>query len=309
MPIWSDILAEIAKTERPNGTRDFDRVRRKYLAEMHDRSGRNVILYASGWLQKPEVPPARVSIADDDVQGLMEAMDELDGDSLDLIVHSPGGSPETAEAIVGYVRSRFARLRVIVPHLAMSAATMIACAADEIVLGDHSSLGPIDPQFVLPTALGVRAVPAQSILEQVEQAIQDSENPAKIPAWIPMLDQYGPDLLVQCKAAVNMSKGLVETWLRDYMFKGEENGSRKAKSISAWLADHGNFGSHSRHISRSELRRKGLFVARLEDDHELRKSALSAYHATTHAFSGTPVVKIIENHKGEAFIQSYIPAA
>ena len=309
MPIWSDILAEIAKTASPNGAPDFDGVRRKYLAGMHDRSGRNVILYASGWLQKPEVPPNLVSIADDDVQGLMEAMDELDGDSLDLIVHSPGGSPETAEAIVDYVRSRFAHLRVIVPHLAMSAATMIACAADEIVLGDHSSLGPIDPQFVLPTALGVRAVPAQSILEQFEQAIQDSGNPARMPAWVPMLDQYGPDLLVQCKAAVDMSKGLVERWLRDYMFKGEQSGPRKAKSISAWLADHGNFGSHGRHIPRSELHRKGLSVARLEDDNELRTSALSVYHATTHTFGGTQVVKIVENHRGEAFMQSYIPAA
>ena len=55
----------------------------------------------------------------------MEVSQGLEGDGLDLILHSPGGSPEAAEAIVSYLRSRFSHIRVIVPQLAMSAATMI----------------------------------------------------------------------------------------------------------------------------------------------------------------------------------------
>ena len=67
---------------------------------------------------------------------------------LDLILHTPGGFPEAAESIVKYLRSKFStNIRVIVPHLSMSAGTMIACAGKEIVMGKHSSLGPIDPQF------------------------------------------------------------------------------------------------------------------------------------------------------------------
>ena len=88
----------------------------------------------SGWLQR-ESPPGLVSIGDEDMQAFMEVSQGLEGDGLDLILHSPGGSPEAAEAIVSYLRSRFSHIRVIVPQLAMSAATMIACAADEIVLG------------------------------------------------------------------------------------------------------------------------------------------------------------------------------
>ena len=110
-------------------------------------------------------------------------------DGLDLILHSPGGSPEAAEAIVSYLRSRFTNIRVIVPQLAMSAATMIACAANEIVLGKHSSLGPTDPQILIPTSLGIRAVPAQAVLDQFDRAQMECADPAKLSAWLPMLSQ------------------------------------------------------------------------------------------------------------------------
>lgn len=54
-----------------------------------------------------------------------------------------GDPAESAEAIVSYLRARFSHILVIVPQLAMSAATMIACAADEIVLGKHNVSRPM----------------------------------------------------------------------------------------------------------------------------------------------------------------------
>ena len=306
MPIWSEILAELARTQEQGRPPDFDGVRRKYLAELHRHSQRNVILYASGWLQKEDVPPAAVSINDEDMQAFMEVSHGLEGNGLDLILHSPGGSPEAAEAIVSYLRSRFSHIRVIVPQLAMSAATMIACAADEIVLGKHSFLGPTDPQILLPTSLGMRAVPAQAILDQFDRAQRECADPAKLSAWLPMLSQYGPDLLVQCESALDMSRDLVRTWLETYMFQGVEDRSEKAEEISAWLAGHDNFKSHSRHIPRTEVEDRNLAVSRLEDDQRLQDLALSVFHATTHTFSSTSAVKIVENHTGRAFIKQHI---
>ena len=236
---------------------DFDGVRRKYLANLHRHSGRNVILYASGWLQR-DVPPALTSINDEDIHAFMEVVHGLDGDRLDLILHSPGGSPEAAEAIVSYLRSRFAHIRAIVPHLAMSAATMIACAADEIVLGKHSFLGPIDPQLLVQTPLGVRPVPAQSVLDQFDRAQRECADPGKLAAWLPMLTQYGPDLLEQCESALGMSKDLVKAWLEGYMFRDDSERRRKAENISEWLAGHRNFKSHSRHIPRDEIQCHGI---------------------------------------------------
>lgn len=309
MPIWSEILTELASTQEQGNPPDFDSVRRKYLAEMHRHTGRNIILYASGWLQKPDVPPAPVSISDEDMQALMEVSQGLAGDQLDLILHSPGGSPEAAEAIVSYLRQRFTHIRVIVPQLAMSAATMISCAANEIVLGKHSFLGPTDPQLLLQTSLGIRAVPAQAVLDQFDRATRECADPAKLSAWLPMLGQYGPDLLVQCELALAMSKELVKTWLESYMFEGLDDCEERAQSVSDWLAGHDNFKSHSRHIPRDEAEKRRLVVYRLETDEVFQDLALSVFHATTHTFSGTPAVKIVESHTGRAFVKQHIVQA
>lgn len=303
MPIWSDILKELAEATPQGEPRAFDVVRRRYLAQLHKHSERNVILYASAWLQKQDVTPGFVSIVDEDIQALMEVVYGLDGTDLDLVLHSPGGSPEAAEAVVSYLRSRFSHIRVIVPQLAMSAATMIACAADEIVLGKHSFLGPTDPQILLETQLGKRLAPAQAILDQFGQARRECEDSSRLAAWLPMLSQYGPDLLVRCEAALAMSKELVKTWLQTYMFREENDSSQRAESIAEWLADHKGFGSHSRHLSRSQLEEKGLVVVPLENDETLQDLGLSVFHATTHTFAATPAVKIVENHMGRAFIK------
>ena len=165
-------------------------MRRKYLHELHLHTERQTILYASGWLQKEDA--ASTSIGEEDIHALMEVTAGMSGRELDLILHSPGGSVDAAESIVSYLRSRFSHIRVIIPHLAMSAATMIACAADEIMMGKHSFLGPTDPQFLLTTPLGVRSVPAQAVLDQFEKAKRECADPAKLSAWLPMLAQYGP---------------------------------------------------------------------------------------------------------------------
>ena len=306
MPIWSEILNELSATVDQGQIPDFDGVRRKYLVELHQHTRRNVILYASGWLQKDGAAPALISISDEDMQGFMEVCYALEGDNLDLIIHSPGGSPEAAEAIVSYLRSRFTDIRVIVPQLAMSAATMIACAADKIVLGKHSSLGPTDPQILIPTSLGVRAVPAQAVINQFNRALQECADPAKLSAWLPMLSQYGPDLLVQCESALEMTKELVKTWLKSYMFKNFDDRSQKAERISKWLAGHDNFKSHARHIPRIDVESQELIVSRLENDQKFQDLVLSAFHSTTHTFAGTPAVKIVENHHGRAFIKQHI---
>ncbi len=109
-----------------------------------------------------------------------------------------------------------------------------------------------------------------------------------------MLSQYGPDLLMQCEAALELSKEVVEAWLRTYMFGQQENGPDRAKEIAAVLADHKRFKSHSRHIPRDQAEQLGLNVFRLEDDEEMQDLALSVFHATTHTFSGSGATKIVE---------------
>jgi hypothetical protein len=198
-----------------------------------------------------------VSVTDDDMLGFVEAVHGLSGPNLDLILHSPGGSGSAAEQIVKYLRSKFQDIRIIVPHMAMSAATMIASAADRILMGNHSFLGPIDPQLIVQTALGPRSVPAQAILEQFERALRDAADPVKLRVWAPMLNQYDPNLLVTCQNAAELSEDLVSEWLRSYMFRGQADADAKGKAIAHWLADHNLFKTHARPIARDELLAKG----------------------------------------------------
>src|SRR5258708_7388678 len=181
MPSWGEILAEISaliKARGPSDPNPFDVVRKRYLAALNKVTGRDVILYASRWTIPPEqmMDPGLISINEEDVHGLMEVIHGLKGSALDLILHSPGGSPEAADAMVSYLREKFSDIRVIVPYAAMSAATMIACASNRLVMGRHSFLGPIDPQMVLDTALGRVQVPAQAILDQFEYAQEQSRD-------------------------------------------------------------------------------------------------------------------------------------
>ena len=235
----------------------------------------------------------------------MEVVRGMGNAGLDLILHSPGGSAEATEAIVSYLRARFSDIRVIVPQAAMSAATMLACASNEIVMGLHSSLGPIDPQMLMQTPLGVRMVPAQAILDQFDKAQEDCKNPAKLGSWMPILGQYGPALLVQCQNALKLSKHLVKAWLAQYMFAGLGKGraARKAAFVARTLADHRRHMSHSRHFDRAQCQAIGFNVSSLEADRTLQDLVLSVFHAATITFNATPAAKIIENHLGRAFIK------
>jgi Serine dehydrogenase proteinase len=306
MPTWSGILNELLQSAIGNTPPQVDSVRRKYLVLLHDLTGRETILYASKFTPvDPTTSPETISIVDEDLQGMMEVTHGLAGTDLDLILHSPGGSLEAAEAIVIYLRSKFSNIRVIVPQLAQSAATMIACASDKIVLGKHSFLGPIDPQLILPTPLGQRGVPAQAVIEQFELATEECKDPHKLGAWLPMLGQFGPDLLIQCRNASALSKELVEGWLKVFMFRDKVPDEARilAASIADWLSSHKNFRSHSRHIPRGDCESHGLSIEPLENDETFQDLVLSIFHATTHAFNLSPAVKIIENHLGKAFIK------
>lgn len=104
MPTWGEILTEINQAAQLLQTQGipvspFDIVRRKYLGLVAAHSGRPTILYATAWLTNP-------SAQADDVWGF----------------------PQVYRTGSFNLRSKFDHIRIIVPHMAMSAATMVACS-------------------------------------------------------------------------------------------------------------------------------------------------------------------------------------
>lgn len=304
MPTWGSILQEINNNSPSPSPADL--IRRKYLVELSQYTKRDVILYASSWTHATYADA--VSINEDDIHGLMEAVHGLQSDKLDLILHSPGGLAEVTENMVSYLRKKFNHIRVIIPQAAMSAATMLACASNEIIMGKQSSLGPIDPQLVLPHRHGsIQILPAQAIIDNFEAAKKISAtHPQQMGAFLPVLEQYTPGLIERCHAAQDLSVELVSKWLNLYMFKDDADSNEKAERIAHDLADHSVFKSHNRHIDIEQALNLGLRVAPLESDQKLQDLVLSVFHAATIILQ-QGVVKIIENHRGNAFIKQLPP--
>lgn len=90
------------------------------------------------------------------------------------------------------------------------------------------------------------------------------------------------------------------------MFSDQKEKRQKAESISNWLADHETLKSHARHMSREVLRERGMTIRDLESDETLQDLSLSVFHATTHTFTGTTTVKIVENYTGRAFVKHHM---
>jgi hypothetical protein len=307
MPTWGQLLKEHAEYMQTYKKPPFDFIRRKYLKQLSDYTKRNTILYASAWTQKPETAAYPLSINEEDIQGFMEVIHDLKGNQLDIVIHSPGGFLDATAAVVTYLRTRFEHIRVIIPYAAMSAATMLACSADEIVMGNHSFIGPIDPQTSIQTRLGLQTVPAQSISEQFEMAKEECKtDPTNLAVWLPILEQYGPALLKESRLATELSIELVGKWLASYMFKGTEKAAEVSNEIANKLSNHTLFKSHGRHIGISEARALGLKITALEDDKTLQDLVLSVFHCVTQTLDATSAVKIIENHMGFAFIKQIV---
>ncbi|MDZ4792301.1 MAG: ATP-dependent Clp protease proteolytic subunit [Hyphomicrobiales bacterium] len=165
MPNWNQVLTGVSRqVELGNkrGQSAFDSVRKKYLKRLNQYTKRNVIAYYSGFLSKP--PIFGLEIKDEDKNGFMMAIHQMDREKgLDLFLHTPGCSIAAAESLADYLRSMFGNdVRAIVPQIAMSAGTMIACSCRSIIMGKHSNLGPIDPQ--------INGVPAQGVTNEIEKA-------------------------------------------------------------------------------------------------------------------------------------------
>lgn len=92
--------------------------------------------------------PIRGYIRQDDAEQVLAAIRATNPSKpLDIILHTPGGLVLHALQIARAIKAHPAKKTVFVPHLAMSGGTLIALAADEIVMSDHAVLGPVDPQI------------------------------------------------------------------------------------------------------------------------------------------------------------------
>lgn len=296
MPSWTELLHEANQT---GGT--FDVVRHKYIRRLHSLTKRNIIIYYSGWLSKgnlqAQLGTTVFSINDSDINALMATIHKLDREKgLDLILHTPGGDMLATEAIIHYLRKMFPDdIRAIVPQLAMSGGTMIALACNRIVMGKHSSLGPVDPL--------VGGLPAEGVISEWRRANQEvALNRSQLGLWQPIIAKYGPTLIGNCEKAVKLAEEVVSRFLKAGMFRGDSDAEEKASRVLNFFKSHDETLSHGRHITPEQAKDFGVVIDMLEDDQKLQDAVLNVHHLTMLTLQQTGALKIVENHQGNRVI-------
>lgn len=286
MASWDEVLLEV--TQSP-----YDAARKRYIKQVSEVSGRNTISYYSGFLAKPEGP---LAIQDSDMPGFMNAVHQLDcSKGLDLIIHTPGGDPTAAESIVKYLRAKFGRdIRVIVPHLAMSAGTMIACSAKEIVMGNHSSLGPVDPQIM--------GIPAYNLLRLFQEAKEDlAKDGNQAEFWRIQFQKIPPAIIYLAINAIELSEVLLKQWLGSCMYDANEDAEIIMK-ITQKLNENAESKQHSRHYSAADCIAIGLKITMLEANQNFQDAVLSLHHATTLTLENSSTAKIFDSSNGKSYM-------
>lgn len=145
---------------------------------------------------------------------------------IDLILHTPGGLVLAAEQIAHALCRRAGRVTVFVPHYAMSGGTLLALAADEIVMDENAVLGPVDPQIGDKPAASVLSVLTQKSVNEIDddtliladvarKAINQTQH-----AVAEILSQS--DQMAEAKARELAKLLTAGTWTHDYPISVEE---------------------------------------------------------------------------------------
>ncbi len=176
----------------------------------------------------------------EDSEQVLRAIRLTDPDvPIDVVLHTPGGLVLAAEQIACALNRHKSKVTVFVPHYAMSGGTLVAMAADEIVMDPNGVLGPVDPQLQMPQGGGY--VPAVSLLAALE-----TENPNRDDQTLIMADV--------AKKAISQVNRTVYSLLR-----GNEMEESRAQELAKQLSE--GCWTHDYPISAGEARELGLPVS------------------------------------------------
>lgn len=301
MPNWTALLKEIASTKPEGDNSGADIVRRKYLGKLYSLTGHNIIAYYSGFLSKPKIEG--VEINDEDKNGFMACIHKMEkAKGLDLILHTPGGDGAATESLIFYLHEMFGHdIRAIVPQIAMSAGTIIACSCKSILMGKHSNIGPVDPQF--------GGIPAVGIINELDMAYkQITKDNRYALVWNPILQNITPSFVQQCEWAIERGRELIRHALEEGMFKEVEPEEKRKELIDdavKRLSELADNKTHSKHFHYDDCMDMRLNIEMLEDkgNGELQDLVLTVHHCFMITLGNTAAFKIIENHQGRAMIK------
>lgn len=195
-------------------------MRQSIMRRLGERRGSNIItmIHRQESIGLFGIPFYRFISIEDSEQVLRAIRMTPKDQPIDLIIHTPGGLVLAATQIAKALKDHPAKTTVIIPHYAMSGGTLIALAADEIIMDPNAVLGPIDPQLM--------NYPAPSIINAVKK-----KDPKDV-------DDQTLILADIAEKAINQVRQFVYDLLKDKM--GDEKAEEVAKVLTEgrWTHDY-----------------------------------------------------------------------
>jgi hypothetical protein len=176
-----------------------------------------------------------------------------DVEILNLILHSPGGDGTVVEKFVSLCRAQCKKFRVLIPNEAKSAATLIALAADEIIMWPPSEIGPIDAQIEVVSAGVRRLISAQSFIDARDELLKKHRDQLSrnedVSATMQMIATLDLPFIAECERLMEFGRDVARKFLETYMFKDESNKKAKADKAVKILSSIERFKVHGRMVN------------------------------------------------------------
>ncbi|HPG41806.1 MAG TPA: Clp protease ClpP [bacterium] len=286
---------------------DLNKERKKQLQTISKlRNNRDILVFASDLTKN-----IFNSIDYSDILPFQDQLSNLNGESIDIILETPGGYAEVVEDLVKLVRKKYDKVGIIIPGWAKSAGTIFALAGDEILMGPTSGLGPIDAQIILSNN---KKYSAEAFLEGLEKIKKEIEKTGKLnPAYIPILQNISPGEIQHCENAQNFSQKLVTDWLSNYKFKfwdthksskkvvTKEEKEKRAKEIANELCKQSKWLTHSRSIKIDDFEELKLQIYDYSKNKELNDAIMKYYTLMRMSFEVSNMVKIYETIESQIY--------
>lgn len=205
-------------------------LRQLLIRDIQDQTKRRLVVYFANRYERAEIDSRDSAL-------MAEALGDLNGEPVDLLLETIGGQTDATEALISLVQSTVKDLRVVVANAAKSNGTLLCLASKCIVLGATSELGPIEPS--------VQGIPC-SVLEQPQVAAQNFA------------------LHMAGKYALQQTRTLAKTLLETGMMK-DKTAEEIADTVDL-LASRKKYHSHGSVISHREAKAIGLAVEYLPPD-------------------------------------------
>jgi ClpP class serine protease len=221
--------------------------RQDLMKEINARERTSLICYVGG---------LHTEIDRNDVVGFVDMLHNIQEDApIDLLLHTPGGDVDACEKLIALIHAKTGEsaFRVIVPDMAKSAGTLMALAANTILMSDSSELGMIDPQFCMKDSQGNEF--SHSVMEYLEayqehaQALQS--NPKNQVALL-MLDGFDPKVVRKFQGIRDRVRIFAEDLLK--------RRGAPASRISQELMSSARWKTHGQPIKHADATQIGLPV-------------------------------------------------